>query len=249
MPDRLSTEILKSRLRDYPRDGYLFIGSIMKGTALAAGTLVLLEILADFSNMWPRLLPWLTSVVAVMVTYLTSGKGILLTNSRANLGDSLFPLLLGIDEFCLFAILLPRLDAPNLWRAWLIVLAVHAFLGFALVYNRLRTMRKHKTELPQSLEHLSNKLYAWASGGKRDAAVGAFTATLAGSLACFVLPRWLAGTSYDLAYNSLTLPFLIILAIVAYKTDQQRQTIDEYVFSDATPQIVGRERREGESQG
>ena len=242
MPDPLTPEILRSRLREYPRDGYLYIGSIMKGVSLAAGTLVLLEILADLGVLWPRLVLWLTSVVAVMVTYLTSNKGILLTNSRANLGDSLLPLLVGINEFCLFAVLSPRMVSSSLWRMWLIVLAVHALMGLGLVYNRYRIMKKHGTEL-ENLEDLSKKLIDWAKTGVRNTAWGAATAFAVGSLAIFVLPSWVTGMRYAIVYAALALPFLFILSYIAYDSDRQRQEIDCHAFSDATQQI-GHTQRE-----
>ena len=96
------------RLTDFPHDRYLYIGGFMRSVAWAAGTLVLIQILRKPTRYFARILPWLVSLLATMVTLTTWGRGVLLTNSRANVWDSLLPTLMGIVEFCLFAILAPR---------------------------------------------------------------------------------------------------------------------------------------------
>ncbi len=40
MPLPLNRDQIAGRIRDYPRDSYLFIGSVIKGVALAAATFV-----------------------------------------------------------------------------------------------------------------------------------------------------------------------------------------------------------------
>lgn len=243
MPTPLSSEIVRSRLRDYSRDGYFYIGSLMKGVALAAATLVLLEIFAGFNVLWPRLLPWVTSLCALLVTYLTWSRGTLLTNSRANLGDAIFPLLLGIDEFCLFAVLSPRLVDASLWRFWFIVLALHAALAFGLVSNRLRAIR-FNDDFESDLKGLTVDLRRWIETDRRETALGSAAAFIFGALAVFLLPRWFGGRSYAIVYNLMTCPFLVILAYVTFRSDRQRQAVDEYVSTaSATKQVVGPEAR------
>lgn len=80
----------------------------MRSVAWAAGTLVLLQILREPTRYLQRLLPWVVSLLATMVTLTTWGRGVLLTNSKANVWDSVLPMLMGIVEFGLFAVLAPR---------------------------------------------------------------------------------------------------------------------------------------------
>ncbi len=112
MSEALNREVVKQRLLDFPRDNYLYIGNIVRGVALYWGSVVLLEILGRFDEEWPRLVPWVASLMAVLLTYTTWGRGVILTNSRADLWDTAFPLLLGIDEFCLFGVLSSQVGAP-----------------------------------------------------------------------------------------------------------------------------------------
>lgn len=110
MSSQLTLEQVASRLSNFPLDRYLYIGGFMRSVAWAAGTIVLIRILRNPTRYLPRLLPWLVSFLATMVTLMTWGRGILLTNSRANVRDSVIPTLMGIVEFCLFAILAPGED-------------------------------------------------------------------------------------------------------------------------------------------
>jgi hypothetical protein len=113
MSSQLTVDQVASRLSNFPLDRYLYIGGFMRGVAWAAGTVVLLRILRNPSNYLPRLLPWIVSFLATMVTLMTWGRGVLFTNSRADVRDSVIPTLMGITEFCLFAILLPRQDTAT----------------------------------------------------------------------------------------------------------------------------------------
>lgn len=107
MSSTLTVDDIANRLTNFPHDRYLYIGGFMRSVAWAAGTIVLLRILRSDKKYWPRLLPWVGSFLATMVTLMTWGRGILLTNSSANVWDSVFPTLMGIVEFCLFAVLAP----------------------------------------------------------------------------------------------------------------------------------------------
>src|SRR5713101_4187506 len=98
MSSQLQLSDLASRLNNFPHDRYLYIGGFMRSVAWAAGTIVLLHILRNFPKYFPRLLPWALSFVATMLTLTTWGRGILLTNSRANKWDSFFPMFMGITE-------------------------------------------------------------------------------------------------------------------------------------------------------
>src|SRR2546421_715740 len=139
MSEPLNIDTVSTRLTNFPHDRYLYIGGFMRSVALAAGTLVLIKIALDFKNYRPRLLPWVAALLATMVTLLTWGRGILLTNARANVLDAIIPTLMGITEFCLFAILLPQENLSDQkpateqkfepWYLWFLVLAIHTLLA------------------------------------------------------------------------------------------------------------------------
>src|SRR6266850_4970419 len=154
MSSQLKVADLAHRLNSFPYDRYLYIGSFMRSVAWAAGTIVLLAILRNRTIYLPRLLPWIVSFLATMVTLMTWGRGVLFTNSRANLWDSILPTLMGILEFCLFAVLAPpelfggdtsanAFDSAtllgrvfnnlNAWHFWFFVLAAHSSVAVALV--------------------------------------------------------------------------------------------------------------------
>src|SRR6266487_3856601 len=99
MSSTLTVEQLQIRLSQFPHDQYLYIGGFMRSVALAAGTLVLMEILLQFRRYGVRLLPWTVAFGAILVTLTTWGRGVLLTNSRANVFDAILPILMGITEF------------------------------------------------------------------------------------------------------------------------------------------------------
>jgi hypothetical protein len=105
MSSEITAHDIAVRLANFPHDRYLYVGGVMRSVAWAAGTVVLLQILRR--RYWPRLLPWLVAFLSTMITLMTWGRGILFTNSRANEWDSVTTTLMGIAEFCLFAVLMP----------------------------------------------------------------------------------------------------------------------------------------------
>lgn len=228
MPVRLDIETVNQRLLNYPRENYLYIGSFMKSVALAAATAVLLEVLGGFRVHWVRLVPWLASLLAVMVTHLTWNRGTLLTNSRSNLGDVVFPLLLGIDEFCLFGVLSIRLLARDIWHWWFVVVGLHAVLACALVHNRIQTISITE-DFDDALRPLADRVLRWVRTDRKETMIGAVLAFGLGLVAFFLLPRWLGEPWYSAVYALLTMPFVCLFAYVSWRADSQRQAIDEYV--------------------
>jgi len=68
MPLPITSEVVAERLRSYPHDNYLYLGSIIKGVALSFAAGALLKMLPDCALWWPRLLIWITSLAAILVT-------------------------------------------------------------------------------------------------------------------------------------------------------------------------------------
>jgi membrane protein insertase Oxa1/YidC/SpoIIIJ len=218
---------------EFPRDNYLYIGSFMRSVALAAGSIIILEILAG--ELLSRFILWFASFLAMMTSYTTWSRGILLTNSRANLWDIVFPLLMGIDEFCLFAILSPKyflVDSinPLIWRWWLIVVGFHLLLAVGLVHNRIRNSSLLNDFEPE-MQKLATEYHLWIRKDRKAAAAGAGLAFVFGCFALTMLPLWFQGACYFIIYDLLAVPFIFIFAYACWRSDQQRQRIDEYVFT------------------
>jgi hypothetical protein len=146
VPIPLTKDDVARRLQSLPMESYALIANVAKGIALGVGSLVLLQIFAHLTTEWMRLFPWCASLLAILISYLKWNRGTLLTNSRSNIWDSIFPLSLGVAEFILFAVLVTQGESlasdqdskSFLWFNWTAVLAVHALLASGLVANRLR---------------------------------------------------------------------------------------------------------------
>lgn len=136
MPLPITADDIAARLRDFPRDNYLFVGSVFKGVALYVSSVALLHICDDFTSRWTLLGPWFASLMATLITYTTWGRGILITNARCNIGDSIFPSLMGILEAMLFGVLLPEYDSCR--HCWFLFFFLHAGVAVFLIINRLR---------------------------------------------------------------------------------------------------------------
>jgi hypothetical protein len=237
----LTVEVVADRLINFPLDRYLYIGSIMRGVSLALGSYVLVEILRDWKTYWRRIFPWIGALLATMVTLTTWGRGVLLTNSSANVGDAFFPLLMGIIEFGLFAILSPqkslkdgRLDHElELLGTWFLVLGTHSFLAFLLVSNRILQADFVKDFEP-NLRQLANELMQWMDNDRLGSSICA---------PLFYAVGWLVNKlSRPLQGNSrvphwilkIILWAVTVLPIAAYvkvvwDAESQRQRIDDFI--------------------
>lgn len=163
MPLPLDKDTVLNRLRDYPHDNYLYLGGIAKGVAMAVAALVLLQIFADLSDRWYKLFPWIGALAASLVSYSKWGRGVLLTNSRANTRDNILPLLLGIMEFFLFAMLIEDKTHPLFWRHWPLALAAHSLLAVFLVANRYISMNTTQ-DFDPDLQPIATELKKWMRG-------------------------------------------------------------------------------------
>lgn len=229
MPEQLKRKIVAKRLNNYLLDNYLYIGSFMKSVVFAMSTYVLFQIVIQIDNNWPRLLPWLVSLLATLVTHMTWGRGILLTNSRGNVWDSVFPLLMGIAEFGLFFILSPVEKQPNLWQWWFFVLAIHAFLAVGLVHNRIGNTQSE--DFSDDLQDLAREYQTWMFEGRKGALIATVLAAFLGWFTVSALPCLVDGIWYAISYWILTVPFIIIFLSVIRNADRQRQRMDQLVFS------------------
>jgi hypothetical protein len=228
MPLPVSSEIIAERLREYPRDNYLYIGSIIKGVALGIAAIALLALLPDLRHAWPQLITWLCSLAAILVSYMTWGRGILVTNSRSNVGDTIFPLGMGILEFLLFGILWPDTKHPWFWLNWFAVLGIHALFAVFLTHNRLNNSVIDE-DFNDDLRDLGLLMEKWI----REDRIGA-SCVAGGALAFWVIVRWivtpLAGIGWGAIVQSiLAVPAIAVLIVVICKANKERMTIDKVI--------------------
>jgi hypothetical protein len=235
MPLAITKQDIRDRLKAFPRDNYLYIGSIVKGVALALAATVLLQICADFWHEWKRLPPWFASIAAIMVSYTTWGRGVLVTNSRTNLWDSVFPLVMGIAEFLLFGILLLDPAHSWFWSNWFLFMALHTAGAVGLTHNRLLNSKVPQDFTPdKDMQDLGLAMESWI----RQDRFGASMITV-GCLIAWACVRWITvpflGLPMALSIQAvLAIPLSAILCKVIYEANKQRQHIDE-VASAAQP--------------
>jgi hypothetical protein len=228
MPLPIKKQHIIDRVRDYPHDHYLFMGSILKGVALSVATIALLQIVQNFRSNWTRLFPWAASIAAILVSYITWGRGILVANARGNVGDSIFPLLMGVVEFLLFAVLLNDPNHPIFWLNWFAILAVHALMAVGLVINRIHNSQP-VGDFERDVQDLGEKMDKWLHEDRLGASLVGLGAVIAW---CGV--RWLALPFLGVAWATWIQAGLCVVALgvllkVIIVADQQRQEIDHFV--------------------
>jgi|GEM_PF-3470714 len=244
MPRPVSQADLISRLHDYPKDNYLFIGSVIKGVAVGFAGLVLLQIVSSPLSEWIKLGPWIASVVVILVSYMTWGRGVILTNARANVWDTVFPLSMGIVEIFLFAMLLDNKDHPDVQSQlvidWLAVVGIHTLLAVGLVLNRLRLTDVDK-DFTSNLKSLATQYRHWMWGD----VIGASVVALVAVCSC-LYEHWRiykqCPSSFWVLQGISTLPksfwkvhsltalgFAGVLWGVVLKANKERNAIDKYV--------------------
>jgi hypothetical protein len=196
------------------------------------------------------------------------GEGVLLTNSKADIWDSVLPTLMGITEFCLFAILAPRIfgvlkpqennDKQKVqseseiepWHYWFFVLALHADLAVLLVLNRIYLTDKVNDFAPE-LQDLASQYIGWM---KMDV-IGA-----GGSCVAFIIfGLWTRRLMrkrqkhqdrkiYSRIFVVLTLLPIIVYGKVILDAESQRQQTDKAVFSLKESQEKEKNQRREEGQ-
>jgi hypothetical protein len=235
MPRPVTADNVSARMHDYASGNYLFVGNVIKGIALTTAAALLLDIIAELPSSWIILLPWITSMTAALVTHMTWSRGMILTNSRANLLDVVFPILAGMFEFLLFAIFIPnnglailalQRSQSNLWLNWFGCLAAQMFLGGLIAHNRLQQSKENVDF--QGLDDLAKKYRLWMKNDRLGALTLSTCALLAWTVTRYVLCRYGLARAGKIQAAASVL-FTIVLVIVLIGADSQRQEIDDYV--------------------
>jgi hypothetical protein len=240
--DPLQPIDILNRLRDYPHDNYLYIGGILKGIALYFACIAALEILHDVFKSkgkrdFTRISPWIASFAAITVSYMTWGRGVLLTTSPANLLDTIFPLWVGLAEFSLFALLSTSLlsqvtstdlDSHQKWRPnwWFGALAVHSFLAVGLIWNRI-CQTDVNAHFVEDLRPLADKYVDWMWDGIVGAAITGFVALAF----CILFTCWRPKPGWCTLFRNcllfiVPLCFAAVLFFVAYQAIEERREIE-----------------------
>lgn len=229
MKRNLTREDIASRLKNHQRDGYLYIGGFMKSVTFAAGTIVLIEILSGGVGTWIRFPLWVAALLASIVTYLTWGRGILLTNSRGNLWDSILPLLMGIVEFMLFGVLSTKTFASDdsicheIWKWWFLVVALDFLIAVGITRNREKNIEVKKDFTP-SLQDLGEQLLIWIQEDGNGAIKGFWYALVVGIISLFIPEDW------RWIYSIFSLPLIWVFGKAILKAEAERHKIDEAIF-------------------
>lgn len=235
MASFLTPEDISSRVKNFHRDGYLYIGSILKGVTYAASTIVLLEILSNFPENWFKIPLWSASMCLAIVSYATWGRGALLANQHGNICDSILPLILGILEFILFGILSENeavkdtsSSSPLDWRLWFVFVTLYHLVAVGITFNRLKNVKVSRDFAPE-LKALGEESVDWIKGDRLGATGGMLTSLFLVFLVFVVFKNW--GN-----WNSLfSLSYVIIAIIVIRKTENQRKKIIQYLEAIDNP--------------
>ena len=241
----LTIDEVASRLKNFPHDQYLYVGSIMRSIALAAGTIVLLEIALELKRYRLLLFPWVATLLACLVTITTWGRGLILTNSRANLLDTILPMFMGIVEVCMFTILSPRILLKHKslksiggglpekgfkdWICWFVFFTIHTLLAVILVWNRI-SQTKVDEDFGKELRPLAEQYVTWMWHDLRGALFG--TAVSAAS-ALILLILFRRRKSLKWWCIGFTVFPMAILTGVMIEADHQREMTEAFVFTQS----------------
>ena len=243
MPKPLGRDDVVRRLHDHPLESYALISNVAKGIALGVGSLVLLEILGDIRSEWLRLFPWLASLASVLISYVKWTRGTLLSNARANVWDSVFPLLVGVAEFLLFGVLavessrfilfgVVALEKPVsfLWLNWPLCLALHALTASALVHNRLRLTLN--SDFDSEMSEMGDSFKKWLRSDRLQAGIsGLLIFAIWAANRFWVLPMYGTGTAGGVVAVLGFLSFIGAWKPVS-EANQQRDEIDKFVSAE-----------------
>jgi hypothetical protein len=236
----LTPDEIAARLKSFPHDQYLYVGGFMRSIALAAGTIVLLEIFGNWRKYRWLLFPWIATLLACLVTITTWGRGVLLANSPANILDAVLPMLIGIVEVCMFTILSPRIllqresDTTSdgvlpprsfrHWAYWFVFSAMHAFLAVFLVWNRM-SLTHVDLDFSADLRSLGLEYVGWMKGDVIGASVGTVLSAVS---ACILLRKKKNTLRWSVA---LTLIPIVVFVCVSVQADHQRSRTNDVIFA------------------
>ena len=224
MARMLPPEVVQDRLRDYVASHYLMLISVIKGVVLGFAALALLAAFGDRQTVVPRLAFWAASIAAALVSYVTWARGVVLTNEKYSVFDAVWPLLMGIAEILLFAILLPDDKRPWFWWNWYLVLAAHSFCAFLLTGNRIK-----QTDVPNDfdpkLKDLGDLYKQWVQSDHRVTFWISVAATIVWAVMRWVVLPW---SHWAVQLQALLgLGVFVMLWMASVEAVKQRTTIDE----------------------
>lgn len=231
---RITRKLVRERLQSYTRDSYVYLYGLVKGIALAAATYAILAVLDSGERIPEKLVLWVASGGAVLVSHVTASAGALLSSHRFNFLDTLLPVLVGLIEFLLFGILAPPGDHPDWWQHWYLLFAIHALVAAGLVTNRFY-LTDVEAEFDPDLRDLATAYIHWLRGN----VIGAVLVGLAFVMAwVFVqLSPW--GDSGSTVHFVLGSVALLSVVPVIREAEHQRARIVMFVFGKTDPQSGG----------
>jgi hypothetical protein len=244
MPLPLTIPEVADRLRDYSRENYLLLANVIKGLVLGSATITAIGIASDVPDNWPKLSAFACSGAAMLVSYVTWTRGVLLTNSRSNTHDAVLPLVMGGIEMSLFAIL----NTKTGWHFWFFALAMHSFLAVLLVRNRINNTLKEDFDSKLSELRIREKYIGWMKQDVAGATAGTVASVLFGAITYLLFWKsgqrvWniYVGTNWgDWTFLILPLlPFFMILKATRMATRQLRE-LDENISKAALASGVAR---------
>ena len=172
MAKPLSLRTVTERAENFTRDNYVFLGSVIKGFVLAAATLAGVKIFSDPRANWPQAVLLVCSFPAVIVSQVTWARGVLLTNARANIWDTVLPLWMGLMEFTLFGVITPDKQVSSMmWHSWFLILALHSLGAVGLVVNRVK-LTDVEADFEEPLRELAKRYMGWMKANLIGASIG-----------------------------------------------------------------------------
>ena len=222
MPLALKPREVGDRLRDYARENYLLLANVIKGVVLGTAAQIAVQIASDWANNGPKVTAFVCSGAATFLTYITWTRGVLLTTSRSNTRDAVFPLSMGGAEVCLFAVL--SKDAP--WHFWFLVLAMHMALAVLLVRNRMKNTRAEDFD-PELRKMLYEDYMTWLRHDANGATVGTVLSLLFWGITLWCRSESAAWGSRCMVL--LPLAPLVFIIYVTLRATRQSQIVDERI--------------------
>jgi hypothetical protein len=183
---KIDRAVLRERNKSYLSGHYLSLHITVVSVVLAAAGAAAASLIArpvgthyELFVLWPL---WTGSLVAAAVAYGGPMVGAFaLPSTIPTISDLLFPLLIGITEFLLFAILVNQVTPVGLdflVNAWLIIVAVFAFVAGLSV---LRARHHYATGINENIysKDVSTMIERYLRSLDRDSVAAGATAALA----------------------------------------------------------------------
>lgn len=222
---KLDRQTVAGRLHSLTSDHYSFIYGMMKSIALGVGAVILLPLIGEPLWRVPKLAFWAASVAAIMVSYVTTARGVVLTGFRCSWLDVVVPLGMGIVECLLFLVLQPvtasAIATPDIWRRWPFILSIHMFCAVLVVVNRLAMAKANDFE--DELVPLIRKYKRWL---KEDIVGAGFCGVAFGAIDRALNGAWLtAAPPTEDWYTAAGVFAFALMAVVIIKAERERSEL------------------------